>query len=226
MPDQKTVHVVGGFKSYEEMFEWHNWMCVDNVEDADLVQFCGGEDVWPGFYGEKPHKSTHFNPERDKYERKVYELAVCRDKAIAGICRGAQFVHVMNGGRLFQDVDKHALFCTHQATIIRVDLLDGYGFDGNIAVTSTHHQQIHDNIGEVVLAAWLSTAKHSEHGLVDDGNAYAWDVEAIWHPTTRSFCYQPHPEYCTPAHDCQKFYFQALRKLLFYNDKAEMKEAS
>ena len=43
----KTVHVVGGFREYEMMFINHGWTPVDNVEDADLVQFCGGIDVTP-----------------------------------------------------------------------------------------------------------------------------------------------------------------------------------
>lgn len=227
MKEQRTVHVVGGFSTYEQMFVDHGWVPVDTVEDADLVQFCGGEDVWPGFYGQQVHPTTHFNLERDRYERKLYEMAVMQGKAIAGICRGAQFVHVMNGGRLFQDVDNHGIVGTHQAWVLYTDndLLKLYP-DG-LWVSSTHHQMMDDNCGEIVLAAWRSDNKHTDQGLSTDGTDYCWDVEAVWHEDTRCFCYQPHPEYHPKRHECQRFYFQALKRFLFMEEReADMKEAS
>lgn len=137
-------------------------------------------------------------------------------------------MHVMNGGRLYQHVDGHAISTTHQATVIGPSsLIIKFPKEcGNIDVTSTHHQMMDDSCGEVVLAAWVSDFKEDGVGYVSDTMAYCWDVEAIWHPTTRSFCYQPHPEYLGKEHDCQKFYFMALRHLLFPKRNQELKEAS
>lgn len=221
----KTVHVVGGFPEYEIMFTRHGWAIVEDVEDADLVQFCGGADVWPGFYNSVINSKTRFNLDRDKYERKIYELAVQNRCAIAGVCRGAQFVHVMNGGELYQHCDMHAVGGgVHQATVIDPPELVEQ-FPEQIWVTSTHHQMINDNVGEVIMAAWLSEHKEDGAGELTDPSAYAWDVEAIYHPHSRSFCYQPHPEMVPQTHDCQKFYFKAIKHLLFPKQN-EMKEAS
>lgn len=225
MKEQLTVHVVGNYYDYKKMFVSHGWVPVDNVEDADLIQFCGGEDVWPGFYNEQVHKRTYFNLERDKYEKKLFELAVINRKAIAGICRGAQFMHVMNGGKLYQDVDMHAINGVHKTYVLYTDndLIDTYP-DG-LYVSSTHHQQMVDNAGEVILFSNLSTIKFNGEGEIKEGHAYGWDVEAVWHRKTRSFCYQPHPEFFDATHECQQFYFKALKRFLF-QDKKEMKETA
>jgi gamma-glutamyl-gamma-aminobutyrate hydrolase PuuD len=212
---QRTVYVVGGFCAYEEMFKKHGWIVVDNIDDADLVQFCGGEDVWPGFYGDRIGGRTVFNLTRDKYEKQIFSLALDGGRAIAGICRGAQFVHVMNGGSLYQHVDSHAISGEHSAYVMDEDIVEWYpkGF----YVSSTHHQQIKDNVGDVIVASWESTFKETGSGTTNKPEDHAWDVEAIWHKETSCFCYQPHPEFylTNVPHDCQVFYFKALNHYLF-----------
>ena len=112
--DWRTVYVVGRYPEYEEMFTNNGWLVVDNIEDdADLVQFCGGADVSPHLYNEERLETTYVDPERDAYEIAMFKLAFESGCAIAGICRGAQFVHVMNGGRLWQDVNNHGVANGH-----------------------------------------------------------------------------------------------------------------
>lgn len=209
--NSSTVYVVGRDHLVSEMFKDRGWLIVDNVSDADLVQFTGGPDVNPSLYGEKKHATTTFNPDRDSYEMVMFDMAVQEGKPMAGICRGGQFLHVMNGGKLYQDVDKHALLSTHKAVILDERL----EADGRleIDVTSTHHQMMDDSSCDVVLASWESTRKETDEGLVKDQNDYGWDVECAWHYETRSLCYQPHPEYCQKTHDCQKLYFEAIKTL-------------
>jgi len=206
----KTVHIVGGYKAYHLMFTKNNWVCVDNVEDADLVQFCGGEDVSPCMYKEKKHHTTFCNAKRDLYEKRIFELAVENGCAIAGICRGGQFVHVMNGGRLYQNVDGHALSGTHRATI-NVPELVPLARTG-LLVSSTHHQMMREGKGVVVLVADISTKKETGGGVVTTKHM---DVEAVYHEKTNSFSYQPHPEFFDKHHMCQRLYFDLVNKLLF-----------
>ncbi len=209
----RTVYTVGGYVEYMHMFEDNGWTCVDTIEDADLVQFCGGADVSPSLYSESKHRTTRCNLSRDEYESKMYEMAFENNCAIAGICRGAQFVHVMNGGKLFQDVNNHAVFRGHMAHVEVPELmrLAPHG----VHVSSTHHQMMREGKGTVLLTAGEATFKENGVGRVFGS---ATDLEAVYHETTNSLCFQPHPEFFTKYHECQKLYFTFIEELLFNNE--------
>jgi len=210
----KTVHIVGNFTAYCLMFQEQGWKVVDCIEDADLVQFCGGEDIWPGFYKERANERTHFNLQRDRYEKAMFDLAREQGCAIAGICRGAQFVHVMNGGSLYQHVDNHGLRHGHLCTLVK-EFEDLSPI--SLVCSSTHHQMMREGKegGVVVLSAKQSTIKHSQVGALTADKHFVRDVEAVYHKKQRSFCFQPHPEYYAPGHPCRVLYFQLLTRLLF-----------
>ena len=209
---KSTVHIVGNYGEYGAMFKLNGWEIVDNVEDADLVQFCGGADVSPSLYNEQSHVTTCSNPERDIYEARIFELAFEQDKAIVGICRGAQFVHVMNGGKLFQDVNNHAVHGTHHTSIEadRFKHLAPHGF----GVSSTHHQMMAEGRGEVIVASRMSNRKETSTGPIVI-TPQERDLECVYHEATSSLCYQPHPEFFNSTHLCQKVYFQLIEELLF-----------
>ena len=215
----KTVHVIGNQQSYLEMFEEHGWVPVDTIEDADLVQFCGGPDVWPGLYKEGINQKTRYNLTRDRYERAMWDLALEQGCAIAGICRGAQFVHVMNGGALWQHVNNHANGGSHVARI-EVPQLVELAPDG-VYVSSTHHQMMKEGCGTVVLSAKLASVKEDAASQVVEVSAYKRDIEAVYHERTNSFCYQPHPEFFTRSNACQILYFQLIKRLLVFNTEDE-----
>lgn len=107
-------------------------MHTDNLEEADIVLFTGGEDVDPSLYGCEKHPTTHSNIQRDLEEKAVFEK-VRKDQLCIGICRGSQFLCVMNGGKLIQNVSRHGIFGTHEIIAPRNS---GDRYD----ITSTHHQ--------------------------------------------------------------------------------------
>lgn len=121
------VFVVGSALGYANFLEGAS--LVDNVEDAEVVLFTGGEDVTPSLYGCKKHPTTYSNPSRDQKEKEVFNQIKPNQVAL-GICRGSQFLCVMNGGLLIQNVYNHAVGGTHLITNGK----DGYH------ITSTHHQ--------------------------------------------------------------------------------------
>ena len=125
----KKVYVVGSQKWYSRFIDNH--VLVDNIEDAQIVIFTGGEDVDPSLYGCKRHPSTHSDLSRDLAEKKEFEK-IRPDQLAVGICRGSQFLCVMNGGMLVQNVMNHALFHTHG--IYEMSTNKEY------QITSTHHQ--------------------------------------------------------------------------------------
>lgn len=122
------VYVVGEQKHYANFL--FNFVLVDNIEDADIVIFTGGEDVDPALYGAECHPTTYYNRARDEYEISMFKK-IRKDQFVIGICRGSQFLCVMNGGKLVQNISDHALFETHEIHNNK-----------NISyeITSTHHQ--------------------------------------------------------------------------------------
>src|SRR5690554_3184603 len=113
----KNIMIANGVwhKDVTDMFINRGHKVVQTAEEADLVCFIGGEDVQPSLYGEHDHPSTHTNPARDEMEEKLFHYCLNEGIPMAGICRGAQFLNVMNGGKLYQDVDNHATGNTHLA---------------------------------------------------------------------------------------------------------------
>lgn len=122
------TYVVGGDVHYVNFID--DVEIVDDLKDAQLVVFTGGSDVTPSFYGCKKHSRTYNDIDRDKEERSIFEEIDPKKQVCYGCCRGSQFLCVMNGGKLIQDVTNHATGYTH-------DITDG---EKVYTITSTHHQ--------------------------------------------------------------------------------------
>ena len=201
MPGQ-LVYLVENDYRIQRMFEKKGWRITDNSEIADLIQFTGGSDVTPYYYGQEAHPTVQNNEERDEREAKFY-TGLSNTTPKAGICRGGQFLHVMNGGSLFQDVNNHAIFNTHP-----VYLMDG----SKVQVTSTHHQ-IMKGLGmlpiDIIGVAYESTRREwVEEGEIIVENKKDFDYEILFYGGTNSLCFQPHPEY--GVKECEDLYFGLL----------------
>lgn len=216
METLKVFLVLGGDSDdlMRSMFEHEGWTIVDDILQADLVQFGGGDDVNPELYNEHRHEYTYFNSQRDKHEIGVYDLAQELGIPCAGICRGGQFLHVMNGGSLWQDVDCHG-----QPHKVKTP----YSYE--ITVSSTHHQMMRVENNPTTEKIVLLRAQESRvYEAMSNRklNPYIirsrlvknnWsDVEAIYYPATGSLCYQPHPEYIGEYNEVnRKLYFHFLK---------------
>lgn len=126
----KKVFVVGPAKSYASWI--NNYELTDDLPDADIVLFTGGEDVDPSLYGCEKHPTTYSNIDRDLEEKAIFEQVKPHQLCI-GICRGSQFLCVLNGGLLIQNVSRHVGFGTHQIISAQDELK-------RVDITSTHHQ--------------------------------------------------------------------------------------
>jgi len=183
----------------------------DKLDEADAVVFTGGEDVTPFLYGEQKHPRTSFNYRRDMREINIYKRLKLHQVKI-GICRGAQFLNVMNGGRLWQDVDNHGVTGGHPMRTR----------DGRIIqVTSTHHQMM---IPGEFCSIWgkANVARRKENetdGIlsIKEEGRHEWDdVEVVDYYNTNTLCYQPHPEYrtgecCDYFWDCVDVVFKGAK---------------
>lgn len=210
------VYVVGSrgmWDSFGEMYSNNGFTIAKSVEEADIVQFTGGEDVTPSLYGEHKHRRTYNRLERDEYEASVYEQALKAGKFIVGVCRGGQFLNVMNGGSMYQHVEGHAIHGGHMLT----DALTGKEY----AVTSTHHQMMRKG-EEGILVATSSDVRSPWKFHMSEENVQAEEIavrddietEVVFYPTTRTLCYQPHPEYVSQDHACQRYFFGLLNRYM------------
>ena len=122
-----NVYVVGGDLNY---YKWiDSAVLVKNLADAQVVIFTGGSDVDPSLYGCEKKSVTSSEIERDLAEKEIFDKITDKQLCV-GICRGSQFLCVMNGGLLIQDVTGHAISGTHSI----VNATKEY------EITSTHHQ--------------------------------------------------------------------------------------
>lgn len=126
----KKVFVVGHGIGYSR---WINDMkLVNNIEDADVVVFTGGEDVDPSVYNKKKHDSVWSDLSRDEYEIAAFKKMKPNQLAV-GICRGLQLLNCLHGGILCQDVDNHWISGTHEI----------HNRDFKYEIKSLHHQMVY-----------------------------------------------------------------------------------
>lgn len=182
------VFIPSSSREYEYMFtKGFGWELAASIRDADLVQFTGGSDVSPCLYGE-PNIASGTSFRRDMEELVWFQHALEYNIPMAGICRGGQFLNVMCGGRLWQDVDGH--IGDHEILCVK----SGEVFVG----TSTHHQMMRPGpTGEIVCIAHgnLASYKHGAYDSEDSMCELSDDVEAVFYDKQSAFCFQPHPEF-------------------------------
>ena len=205
-----TVFIVGGGAPYERMFEDLGWALTKNIRLADLIQFTGGEDVSPYLYGHHKHPTTHTNLARDRRERQVFLFGKKAGIPMAGICRGGQFLNVMCGGTLFQDVDNH---------VGEHDVIDERTSEV-FRASSTHHQMMIPGPEGVVICTASESCRRERmptkttiRRMTNDG-PLGEDIEAVHYPEDMAFCFQPHPEFYRLT-DLSNRYGAYLEELLY-----------
>jgi putative glutamine amidotransferase len=172
-----------------------------NPESIRVVFFSGGADVSPSLYGERPgHKTLEVDAARDQEERELFRLARAANLPMIGICRGAQFLCVMAGGRLCQHLEGHSLE-RDQTHALRALDLDGAIRD--LECSSTHHQMQLPPAGAEVLA-WAEPRLAGGRYLDGNDEPITPDLEfeAVYYPQARSLGIQWHPEWMVADHPC------------------------
>lgn len=183
----RKIYIVGGGSRYAN---WMEGTVVDKMADADLVVFTGGEDVDPDFYGHPKHPYTGCNTIRDRFERVEFNEASKLKKPMIGICRGAQFLCVMNGGLLIQH---------QQNTQYLHDI--NVGDEKTVEITSMHHQSAFPfNLPKesYKILGWTENlSKFHEDGNRDEMNPPV-ECEIVYYPKERCLGIQGHPEMLDP----------------------------
>ena len=166
---------------------------MEAIKGCDALVLSGGIDINPEFSGGQTdyhNKPDKWHPERDLFEKYLYEFALNNAMPVLGICRGLQLVNVLQGGTLVNDLgnlnDKHKKEgATDKEHIIKIKentLLNEIVKIDTGAVNSAHHQVI-NTLGEELMI----------NSQADDG-----EIEGIeWKDKTGKpfmLCVQWHPE--------------------------------
>lgn len=177
---------VADYKGYAE--PWLGlFVLTDNIKDADCLMLTGGEDINPANYGEKPGSHTYFS-NRDRYELAFCQIAQDKNIPIIGICRGAQQLCALAGGKLIQHVSGH--HHTHPITTDR---------GATLSMSSLHHQMMRPEGTDHHLIAWASGLSHT-YLNGDDEEIYGQNAhlehepEIVFFPKVRGLAIQGHPE--------------------------------
>jgi gamma-glutamyl-gamma-aminobutyrate hydrolase PuuD len=199
------VLIVDGGKAYHTMFKEAGFHVVYQEEVADFLCFTGGADVHPSYYGESLHPYSSCDISRDIVESSMFRRNT--GKPMVGICRGGQFLNVMCGGAMYQDVNHHAVYAGHE-------LIDLETYE-QVHVTSTHHQMmIPGENADIIAVAFEATYAELMHDcgihhIEVNSDEHHEDIEVLTYPGD-ILCFQPHPEF--HGADSTREYFFALLK--------------
>lgn len=184
---------------------------VKNGEECDLVLFTGGEDVNPKYYNQSKGNQTYFSDKRDKLEMEVYNTY--RHVPHLGICRGNQFLTVMNGGSLVQHLDGHGM--SHDIIFRNQQVF---------TVTSTHHQMAYPFDLPSSIYKIIGYSKNFKSGTYLNGDNKEIDipkdfveVEIIKYKNTLGI--QGHPEYYNASKEFVNTSLQLIYELIFETEK-------
>ena len=112
----------------------------------------GGNDISPEHYGGDLDAKVRLDPERDQLEMDWIGRAIEQEIPLLGICRGAQLINVVLGGRLHQDIrpmrrrthNRPGLLPTKQVHLMSDSILASVCGKARLRVNSLHHQAIKD----------------------------------------------------------------------------------
>lgn len=178
------------------------------LRDAEIVVFTGGTDISPTMYNEfGVHARTQFpDKERDRVEKSIAMTSMDKGKVLVGICRGAQLLNVMNGGRLYQDVDGH---CNSSHMLSYLD--EGNNIQRIRQIGDHHQMMIPSNSGKMV--GWCKeSTRRSTPDRDYKREQEMTDPEIVIYPSTKTLCFQPHPEWGMES--CKNLFFTCIKRTM------------
>lgn len=197
------VLVLGG-GSYRSLFEEEEGYEVSDDLDFDMVCFTGGTDINPDIYGDRVHRFTsRSDTQRDQHEVTIFHHCKKHGIPMVGICRGAQLLCALSGGKLYQHVTRHGE--SHQIVTP----------EGEMVVTSSHHQMMDvsrvRNVEVIGYASPRSTTYETGDGPQPHPKK---DIEVAFFPETKALCHQPHPEWMDTQAPYRRFFFKTVKLYL------------
>jgi len=157
----------------------------DYMERLDALLMPGGADIPPSEYGEETHETVEIlDDQRYHFEKAIGRAWIEKTtKPLLGICLGSQWINVLHGGSLIQDIPS-ALGANHRAVTHPVQIepdsqLASIFGELEFEVNSFHHQAVKE------VGKGLRVVARSPDGVVEategtDPNRFLIGVQ--WHP--------------------------------------------
>lgn len=176
---------------------------------VDALVIWGGQDISPCLYRQKAAKWCGADDEmshRDAVEVAVVAEAIKHKVPIIGVCRGAQLVCAVAGGKLVQHV-------THHGGDHFITTKDGR----KLTTNSYHHQMMYPFDIKHDLIAW-STENRSALYLGETGEMQEMhdkvEPEVVYFPEIKALGIQGHPEFLDKDDEFVKYSNQLVREYL------------
>lgn len=224
MPNLCLGHVgvgTGTHEPFDQVYPESKYVTakdIHNGADIDALVIWGGEDISPSIYGDKVSSATWADERpsiRDIREQSAIEECIARDIPIIGVCRGAQLVCAVAGGRLIQHVDNHGY--SH-----RLSTFDGRD---DIITSSVHHQMMYPFDVDHQMIAWAHKPRSRGCYIVGDDTSDSSmetkdEPEIVWFPKIKALAIQGHPEFhADPEHDPFVQYCMSLVRKFILNEQ-------
>ena len=202
----------GSFRPFHQVFD-----AGIPVEPHEVPEKCstlviwGGEDISTAFYNEDGGHWTDADrrlTRRDKVEADACEAAIKAGIPIIGVCRGAQLLCALAGGKLVQHVDGHNRG-DHEVTTD----------DGRtIITTSLHHQMMWPYNGvEHKLIAWSREPKARTYAFNREKVKHVIqhpEPEIIWFPKIKGLAIQGHPEFMADDDEFVQYCMELVKQYI------------
>lgn len=216
--DESYLNLIRRIFTIEKVYSFKELITSAYGAKVDMLIFTGGADVNPDYYNQPKGSLTTTNVARDKVEWEVAHIYT--DAFKLGICRGAQLLTVVNGGRLIQHVNNHngnhlisirnGIIPNLTPSMIR-DYYDEDTESFEIEMTSSHHQMMYPyslKEDDYDLIAWSTNFLSTTYLNGSDRETMLKDSflepEIVYYPQRNSLCIQGHPEYSTCPEDTVK----------------------
>lgn len=188
-----TAELAEDLELMELSFEKGN---TKDIEQCDGFVLTGGIDVTPAISGgaeDYPHRPAIFSPERDEFERQIYLFAKTKRLPILGVCRGMQYINILEGGAVFDDIGpsenelhkKGEQDKVHEIKVVTGSLLAEITGEDRGMVNSAHHQAVNpDRLGQNLM---INTYALAGNGIVEgleykDKTNSGFMIAVQWHP--------------------------------------------
>jgi putative glutamine amidotransferase len=160
------------------------------LDVIDALVLSGGGDIDPSRYDGKRHETNYsIDQERDTLELELARRVIDTGMPTLGICRGAQILNVVQGGKLIEHIpDEVGVKVLHRApprepVTHGVKLKTGsrlakiLGRD-QFDATSWHHQALRG------AAAGFDAVAHAPDGTIEaiEMPSHPWLIAVQWHP--------------------------------------------
>lgn len=177
----------------------------------DALVIWGGEDINPELYGEKPSRYMYKDARwyRDDVEVPAVKAAIERGIPLIGVCRGAQLLCALAGGRLIQHVENHGSghnIITNDGRTVRSN--------------SMHHQMMYPFDIEHEMLAVADPEHRSKVHINQDSVSEPLmrdkpEPEVVFFPKIKGLAIQGHPEFVgNPENPFVQYCLEMTRKYL------------